>query len=125
MRSTVLVALRVVVMPACVDRRGDTPRPGGADTTTGAMEPPSLDTLFAIARRPNDAWVHGDSGAFAQDLSGNFVDFKSGFRVDKVGLVSMVGRSRCTVRSWDLGDPQMAMIDSNVYVLSYSGTFDG
>lgn len=121
-RLWLLISPCLLAGQACAPRGSDS-----VDTVVVATAPPppDPDTLLAIASGITGAWIAGDRLAFDTLLSEQFVDFKAGFRVTKQGLVAMVGENRCHVPEWRLDDPQVARLDSGVYVLSYRGTFDG
>ncbi len=90
-----------------------------------AAAAPTKDALFALDKQANDAWIKGDAKFFESLLSDKFVSHERGKRMDKAGLLKMLGEFKCAVKTWSLEDPQMAMINADTAVISYEGTFDG
>lgn len=125
----VLLILGLLSIVACTSNRAGVGRSPQRDLSNGpfmwASEAPTPEDLLDIARRITEGWINGDALTVERYLSDRFVDFKSGMRVDKAGLVKMVGDFRCAVGHWELSEPQRAEIDADTFVLSYRGVFDG
>ena len=86
---------------------------------------PTTDALFAMDKQANEAWIKGDKAYFENFLADKFVSFEQGQRMSRADLLAMIGSFKCDVKTWNLEDPQMAMINADTYVMSYKGTFDG
>jgi ketosteroid isomerase-like protein len=82
--------------------------------------------LLALDQKANEAFFRGDGAHFEGMLSDKFVDYYRGNRHGKAEITKMIDAVKCDVKEgWKLEDPQMSRIDSDTYVLSYKGTFDG
>ena len=97
-----------------------------ANVSKPAPAAPTADTLLAMDRRANEAYIKGDSSYFDSFLSDKFamLDMK-GKRMDKAGAIKDISSVKCDVKTWDLTEPQTAKIDNDTYVLSYKATWDG
>jgi hypothetical protein len=59
-------------------------------------------------------------------LSDKFVILTGGGqRMDKAATVKMIASVKCDIKSMDLTEPAMSMIDADTYALSYKATWDG
>jgi len=95
------------------------------NTAKPAAAAPTLETLFAMDKAANEAWIKGDKAFFEGMLSDKFVSFERGMRMSRPELLAMIGTFKCDVKSWNLEDPQPFFIDADTYVITYKGTFDG
>src|SRR3989440_8128392 len=99
-----------------------------ANTNTGkpVAAAPSADALMALDKQANEAYVKGDSKFFEGMLSDKFVILTDdGQRMDKAATVKMIAGVKCDIKSMDLTEPAMSMIDADTYALSYKATWDG
>jgi hypothetical protein len=99
-----------------------------AQRDTNASKPanaPTIDTLLALDKQANEAYIKADSKFFESLLSDTFVMREGGQRMDKAAVVKMIAGNKCDVRTWNLDEPWLAKIDTDIYVLSYRGTWDG
>jgi len=99
-----------------------------ANTNTGkpVAAAPTADALMALDKRANEAYVKGDSKFFEGMLSDKFVILTGGGqRMDKAATVKMIAGVKCDIKSMDLTEPAMSMIDADTYALSYKATWDG
>jgi len=95
-------------------------------TTKPVAAAPTADSLMALDKQANEAYVKGDSKFFQDNLSDKFVILTNdGQRMDKAATVKMIGEVKCDIKSMDLTDPAMSMIDADTYALSYKATWDG
>ena len=95
-------------------------------TTKPVAAAPTVDALMALDKRANEAYVKGDSKFFEEMLSDKFVILGSdGQRIDKAATVKMIAGVKCDIKSMDLTEPAMSMIDADTYALSYKATWDG
>src|SRR5882762_5537872 len=96
-----------------------------ANTNTTKPVAPTADALMALDKQANEAYVKGNSKFFAGMLSDKFVILGDGQRMDKAATVKMIASVKCDVKSMDLAEPAMSMIDTDTYALSYKATWDG
>jgi hypothetical protein len=81
---------------------------------------------MALDKQANEAYVKGDSKFFEGMLSDKFVILTDGGqRMDKAATVRMIAGVKCDIKSMDLTEPAMSMIDADTYALSYKATWDG
>jgi len=96
------------------------------NTTKPVAAAPTADALMALDKQANEAYVKGDSKFFEGMLSDKFVILTGGGqRMDKAATVKMIASVKCDIKSMDLTEPAMSMIDANTYALSYKATWDG
>ncbi len=127
----ILTAIAAVVFTAC----GPAANTGtnniiASNTNTNTAKPtaaaPTADVLMAMDQQANEAYIKGDSKFFEGMLSDKFVMYEQGQRMDKASVVKMIASGKCEVKDgWKLEKPEMAKIDGDTYVLTYTGTFDG
>src|SRR5882672_4006920 len=98
-----------------------------ANTNTGkpVAAAPTADALMALDKQANEAYVKGNSKFFEGMLSDKFVILGGGQRMDKAATVKMIAGVKCDIKSMDLTEPAMSMIDADTYALSYKATWDG
>jgi hypothetical protein len=97
-----------------------------SNTTKPVAAAPSVDGLMASEKQANEAYVKGDSKFFEGMLSDKFVILTDGGqRMDKAATVKMIASVKCDIKSMDLTEPAMSMIDRDTYALSYKATWDG
>jgi hypothetical protein len=108
----------------------DANKPANTTANSNAAKPaaaaPSVDTLFEMDKKANEAYIKSDSKYFEGILSDKFVILGGGQRMDKAATIKMIGGQKCDIKDgWKLEDPQMAKIDDDTYVISYKATFEG
>jgi hypothetical protein len=123
----VLLAAAATLVAAC---GGPTVNTGANNANTNTTKPvaaaPTLDALMALDRQANEAYAKGDSKFFEGMLSDKFVILTpGGQRLDKAATVQMISGVKCDIKSMDLTEPAMSMIDADTYALSYKATWDG
>src|SRR5438132_5823405 len=97
-----------------------------ANTTKPVAAAPTADALMALDKQANEAYVKGNSKFFEGMLSDKFVIRTGGRqRMDKAATVKMIAGVKCDIKSMDLTEPAMSMIDADTYALSYKATWDG
>jgi hypothetical protein len=99
-----------------------------ANTNTGkpVAAAPTADELMVFENQANEAYVKGASKFFEGMLSDKFVILTGGGqRMDKAATVKMIAGVKCDIKSIDLTEPAMSMIDRDTYALSYKATWDG
>ena len=129
MKITLLVLLAAVSMlvAACEAPPANT---GASNANTNTTKPiaaaPTIDTLMALDKQANEAYVKGDSKFFEERLSDKFVILTAdGQRMDKATTVKMIAGVKCDIKSMNLTEPAMSMIDTDTYALSYKANWDG
>jgi hypothetical protein len=96
------------------------------NTTKPVAAAPTADALLALDKQANEAYAKGDSKFFERMLSDKFVILTDGGqRMDKAATVKMIAGVKCDIKSMDLSEPAMSMIDADTYALSYKATWDG
>jgi hypothetical protein len=95
------------------------------NTTNPVAAAPTADALMALDKQANEAYVKGNSKFFEGMLSDKFVILGGGQRMDKAATVKMIALIKCDIKSMDLTEPALSMIDSDTYALSYKVTWDG
>src|SRR5437870_5013008 len=95
------------------------------NTTKPVAAAPTADALMALDKQANEAYVKGNSKFFEGMLSDKFVILTGGQRMDKAATVKMIAGVKCDIKSMDLTEPAMSMIDADTYALSYKATWDG
>jgi hypothetical protein len=96
------------------------------NTTKPVAAAPTADALMALDKQANEAYVKGDSKFFEGMLSDKFVILTGGGqRMDKAATIKMIAGVKCDIKSMDLTEPAMSMIDADTYALSYKATWDG
>ncbi len=97
-----------------------------ANTTKPSAAAPTADALMALDKQANEAYVKGNSKFFEEMLSDKFVILTDGgHRMDKAATVKMIASVKCDIKSMDLTEPAMSMVDSDTYALSYKAAWDG
>jgi hypothetical protein len=87
-----------------------------ANTSTTKPVAPTADALMALDKQANEAYVKGDSKFFEGMLSDKFVILTGGGqRIDKAATVKMIASVKCDIKSMDLTEPAMSMIDADTY----------
>jgi len=123
----ILLAAAATFFAAC----GAPPANTGANnantnTTKPVAAAPTADVLMALDKQANEAYVKSDSKFFEGMLSDKFVILTDGGqRMDKAATVKMIAGVKCDIKSMDLTEPAMSMIDADTYALSYKATWDG
>jgi hypothetical protein len=123
----ILLAAASTFFAACGGPAANT---GANNANTNTIKPvaaaPTADALMALDKQANEAYVKGDSRFFEGMLSDKFVILTGGGqRMDKAATVKMIAGVKCDIKSMDLTEPAMSMIDADTYALSYKATWDG
>ena len=96
------------------------------NTSKPVVAAPTADQLMVLDYQANEAYVKGASKFFEGILNDKFVILTGGGqRMDKAATVKMIAGVRCDIKSIDLTEPAMSMIDADTYALSYKATWDG
>src|SRR6266481_3378220 len=120
----ILLAAASTFFAACGAPANNT---GASNANTNTTKPvaPTADALMALDKQANEAYVKGDSKFFEGMLSDKFVILGDGQRMDKAANVKMIASVKCDIKSMDLTEPALSMIDADTYALSYKATWDG
>jgi len=126
MRKTglIIIASMAAFIMACGGAAENKPANAPANTATKASAP-TVEALFDMDKKANEAWVKGDKAHFEAMLSDKFVSMEQGQRMGKADILGMIGSFKCDMKSWNLEDPKMTKINDDTYAISYKGTFDG
>jgi len=96
------------------------------NTSKPVVAAPTVDALMVLERQANEAYSKGDSKFFERVLSDKFVILAgSGQRMDKAATVKLIASVKCDIKSMELTEPTMSMIDADTYALIYKATWDG
>ncbi len=95
------------------------------NTTKPVAAAPTADVLLALEKQANEAYARGDSKVFEEMLSDKFVILGGGQRMDKATTVKMIAGVKCDIKSMDLTEPAMSLIDVDTYALIYKANWDG
>jgi hypothetical protein len=123
----IFLAAASTVFAACGAPAANT---GANDASPNMSKPvaaaPTADALMALDKQANEAYVKGNSKFFEGMLSDKFVILTGGGqRMDKAATVKMIAGVKCDIKSMDLTEPGMSMIDADTYALSYKASWDG
>jgi hypothetical protein len=123
----ILLAAASTFFAACGAPAANT---GASNANTNTTKPvaaaPTADALMAFEKQANEAYVKGDSKFFEGMLGDKFVILTGGGqRMDKAATVKMIASVKCDIKSMDLTEPGMSMIDADTYALIYKATWDG
>jgi hypothetical protein len=123
----ILLAAASTFLAAC---GGPVANTGANNANTNTSKPvaaaPTADALMALDKQANEAYVKGDSQFFERMLSDKFVILTNdGQRMDKAATVKVIAGVKCDIKSMDLTEPAMSMIDTDTYALSYKAAWDG
>jgi hypothetical protein len=122
----ILLAAASTFFAACAGPAANTgANNANTNTTKPAAAAPTADALMALDKLANEAYVKGDSKFFEGMLSDKFVILGGGHRMDKAATVKMIASVKCDIKSMDLTEPALSMIDADTYALSYKATWDG
>src|SRR5438552_16178851 len=116
----ILLAAAATLVAACGGPAANTgANNGNANTTKPVAAAPTADALMALDNQANEAYVKGNSKFFEGMLSDKFVILTDGGqRMDKAATVKMIAGVKCDIKSMDLTEPAMSMIDkAGVYSL--------
>jgi hypothetical protein len=122
----ILLAAAATFFAACGGPAANTgANNANTNTTKPVVAAPTTDALMALEKHANEAYVKGNSKFFEGMLSDKFVILGGGQRMDKAATVKMIASVKCDIKSMDLTEPAMSMIDADTYALSYKATWDG
>ena len=123
----ILLVAAVTFIAACGDPATNTgANSANPNATKPAAAAPTVDALMALDKQANEAYMKGNSKFFEETLSDKFVILTNdGQRMDKAATVKMIASVKCDIKSMDLTEPAMSMIDADTYALSYKASWDG
>jgi hypothetical protein len=130
MKKITLFVLLAAVSTLVAGCGAPAPNTGASNANTNTTKPvanaPTADALMALDKQANEAYVKGDSKFFEEILSDKFVIVTDdGQRIDKAATIKMIAGVKCDIKSMDLTEPAMSMIDADTYALSYKASWDG
>lgn len=121
----ILTAITAAAFSGCGAPGGNTANTPNTNTNTAKTAAPTAETLLALDKQANEAYLKGDGKFFETFLSDKFGMIEGGHHMDKAMAVKVISGVKCDVKTWSIDDPKMTMIDADTYGLSYKGTFDG
>jgi len=125
----ILTMAATVFFVACGGPAANAPATN-ANTNANAAKPaaaaPTSEALLAMEKQANEAYIKGDAKFFDGLLSDKMVMSGGGRRMTKADVVKMIGGVKCEVKEgWTLDKPEMAKIDNDTYVLTYTSNMQG
>jgi hypothetical protein len=81
--------------------------------------------LIATERKLWDAWKNKDSKPFKATLASDAVVIAEEGVANKETIVKMMGEGGCEIKSFELAEFKLTMINSSTALLTYKGTADG
>lgn len=124
--GSLIIAATAAFIMACGGVAENKPATTPANTATKpAAAAPTVEALFDMDKKANEAWFKGDKAYFEGMLSDKFVSLEQGKRMSKADVTGMIGSLKCDVKTWNVEDPKMSKINDDTYAVSYKGTFDG
>lgn len=120
--SGILAALALFVV-SCEPPASNTAQNTNAGSNTTAAAP-TMEQLFEMDKKANEAWMKGDSKHFEDMLSDKFVSYMNGQRSGKADELKMIGATKCETKTWGLDDPHMTKINDDTYVVTYRSNID-
>jgi hypothetical protein len=123
----ILTAVTAAAFSGCGAPGGNTANTSNTNTNTAktTAAAPTADSLLALEKPANEAYMKGDGKFFETFLNDKFSMVEGGMRIDKAMAVKMIAGVKCDVKTWSLEDPQMTMISADVYGLTYKANYDG
>ncbi len=122
----ILLAAAATLFAACGGPAGNTgANTANTNTTKTVAAAPTVDALMALEKQANEAYSKGDAKFFEGMLSDKFVILGGGQRMEKAATVKMIASVKCDIKSMELSEPAMSMIDRDTYALIYKATWDG
>jgi hypothetical protein len=121
----ILTAIAAVAFSGCGAPAANTGNTSNTNTAKPTAAAPTAETLLALDKKANEAYLKGDGKFFEAFLNDKFSMMENGKRTDKATAVKMISGVKCETKSMTLDDPKMTMIDADTYALSYKNTTDG
>jgi hypothetical protein len=124
-----VAAVVALSMWACVEN-ANVNKPANTNANSNAnaaasKAPPTVDALMAQEKAANEAYTKGDAQFFQGFLADKFTMNEMGRRVDKAEAVKMIGGVKCDVKSMNVDEGKLSMIDADTYAVVYKTTMDG
>jgi len=91
-----------------------------ADKDQGALK----DALVKLEKQSWVAWQGHDGKFFQEFLSDDHVELTNGGPASKAAVVSMVGGTACTVKSYSVDHFELTMLSSDTALLTYHAAQD-
>ncbi len=128
MKTIYLLLTAILMFSACGAPATNAPSNANSNANANAAKPvaaaPTMDMLFEMDKKANEAWAKGDVAYFDKMLSSNFVGFEQGQRMSRAEMLEMMRSMKCDAKSWNLEEPQMTKINDDAYVISYKASGD-
>lgn len=124
---TVFMLATALLLAGCGAPATNTNTTANTNTAPASPAAPAVDALVMAEKKAHEAYIHGDATYFEGFLSDKFMMMgNKGEHHTKADLLKMVGGVKCDVKDgWTLDKPEMAKIDKDTYVLSYTTNMQG
>ena len=86
---------------------------------------PTADTLMAMEKQAQDAYIKGDSAYFEGMLSDKAVMSMGKDRMGKAGIVAMIKTAKCDIKDMKQSEPQLSKINDDTYAITYKSEGTG
>lgn len=124
--SFVVVAIWITACGPATTGPSNNTNAGNTNANKPTAAAPTADSLMAKEKEANDAYFKGDSKYFEQIFADKFRMMGPDHKwMDRAASLKMIGEVKCEVKSFDLTEPALTMINPDTAVIIYKGTVDG
>jgi ketosteroid isomerase-like protein len=124
-----LIAAVAISFAACTTTNTNVNTPASnanANAAKSTAAAPTKDSLLALEKQANDAYLKHDTKFFEGFLNDKFTGFGKTGRWTRDSVLKEIADNKCIIKDdFKLEDPQMTMVGPDVAVLVYKATFDG
>lgn len=86
---------------------------------------PTADTLMAMEKQAQEAYIKGDSTYFEGMLSDKAVMSMGDQRMGKAGILGMIKTAKCDITDMKQSEPQLSKINDDTYAIVYKSEGNG
>ncbi len=124
---TVFVLALAMLLAGCGAPVTNTNTTANTNTAPKAPAAPTVDALMGPEKKAHEAYIKGDASYFDGFLSDKFMMLgNKGEHYSKADTLKMISGVKCDVKDgWTLDKPEMAKIDNDTYVVSYTANMQG
>jgi hypothetical protein len=115
-----LTAIAILSLAAPLSAQGAPAAAASAPSAASAAE----DELVKLEKQSWEAWKNHDGQFFAGFLSDDHTEVGFGGRSGKAAVVAAVASGMCSVKSYEVGDFKLALLDSDTALLTYHAAQD-
>jgi hypothetical protein len=120
------VTLLLMLTAAAFGQEVTKPTPEASPKPKPAMSKAQIQkTLIATEKKLWEAWKNKDTKPFKAWVAADAVGIGDQGTQGKAALLKDIAAGGCEVKSFELSEFKLTMIDSNAAVLTYKGTSDG